>query len=144
VARSPSRRGPKTGPDDLRDEGAEPASTEDASFKHEALFSEAGGVAIAAILHLLRLAGADLVLARHDLDPTQFERAVRAKLNQFTSPSANPEARAAGVAFARHLVEQVLVQIRAQAEVKKSLNASEPNADKTDVGPSPPSSKLLN
>jgi hypothetical protein len=144
VARSPSRCGRKAQGSEARDEGAAPAPTEDTIFKHDGLFTDAGGVAIAAILHLLRLAGAELVLARHDLDPTQFERAVRAKLDQFTSPTANPEARAAGVAFARHLVEQVLTQIRAQAEVKKSLNASDSHADKTGEGPAHPPSKLLN
>jgi hypothetical protein len=144
VARSPSGRGRKAKPNDTRDDVAAAAPAEHAAFQHDGLFTEAGGVAIAAILHLLRLTGAELVLARQDLDPTQFEHAVRAKLEQFTSPTMNPDARAAGVAFARHLVEQVLTQIRAQAEVKKSLNASEPHADKSGTQPTHPPSKLLN
>jgi hypothetical protein len=55
-------------------------------------FTAAGGATVAAILHLVRLMGAELVLARgHDL--AQFEHAVRAKLGEFTSPTADPEAR---------------------------------------------------
>ncbi len=34
----------------------------------------------------------------------------------------NQSARDAGLAFARHLVEQVLTQIRAQVQIKKSLS----------------------
>jgi hypothetical protein len=86
----------------------------------ENIFSEAGGAAVAALLNLLRLLGAELVLVRGS-DNNQFDRAVRAKLCEFTSPTANKEAREIGLAQARHLVEQVLAQIRAQAELKKSL-----------------------
>jgi hypothetical protein len=86
----------------------------------EYMFSEAGGAAVAALLNLLRLLGAELVLVRGS-DNNQFDRAVRAKLCEFTSPTANKEAREVGLAQARHLVEQVLAQIRAQAELKKSL-----------------------
>jgi hypothetical protein len=68
-------------------------------------FTAAGGATVAAILHLVRLMGAELVLARgHDLG--QFEHAVRAKLGEFTSPTADPEARRAGLAHAHHLIEQ--------------------------------------
>jgi hypothetical protein len=72
------------------------------------------------LLHLLGLLGAELVLVPGN-DTNQFERAVRAKLRGFTSPTANKEAREVGLAQACHLVEQVLAQIRAQAELKKSL-----------------------
>src|ERR1700729_3600939 len=83
-------------------------------------FTAAGAATVAAILHLVRLMGAELVLARgHDL--AHFEQAVRAKLGEFTSPTVDPEARRAGLTHARHLIEQVLTQIRAQAELKKSL-----------------------
>jgi hypothetical protein len=80
---------------------------------------------VAALLHLLRLMGAELVLTRGG-EIGQFEQAVRAKIDQFSSPTANQQARHAGLACARHLVEQVLTQIRAQAELKRSLTAMGP------------------
>ena len=94
----------------------------------ETAFTEAGAAAVAALLHLLRLMGAELVLMRPDCDPTRFEQAVRSKIGQFPSPSSNEQAREAGLAHARHLVEQVLMQIRAQAELKKSLSAGQARA----------------
>jgi hypothetical protein len=104
--------------DESADELTSPVSSKVA--RPENIFSEAGGAAVAALLNLLRLLGAELVLVRGS-DNNQFDRAVRAKLCEFTSPTANKEAREVGLAQARHLVEQVLAQIRAQAELKKSL-----------------------
>jgi hypothetical protein len=86
-------------------------------------FTETGGATVAALLHILRLLSAELVLTR-GIDITQFEQAVRSKLGDFTSPTANREAREAGLAQARYLVEQVLTQVRAQAELKKSLSVA--------------------
>jgi hypothetical protein len=97
------------------------ADADAATAGFEAAFSEAGGAAVAALLHLMRLMGAELVLMRPDCDPTPFEKAVRTKIAQFTSPTGNEQAREAGLAHARYLVEQVLLQIRAQAELKRSL-----------------------
>ena len=105
-------------------------------------FSEAGGAAVAAILHLLRLVSAELVL-HHGLDVGRFEEAARKKIDEFTSPTTNPQARDAGLAFAHHLLEQLLVQIRAQAEVKKRLGPSEGTSASASVSVSP-HSKLLN
>jgi hypothetical protein len=68
------------------------------------------------------------VLHRPDPDLERFEQAVRTKIEQFTSPTANQTARDAGLAFARHLVEQVLTQIRAQVQIKKSLSVSRQTA----------------
>ena len=52
-----------------------------------------------------------------------------------------------GLAFATHLVEQVLTQLRAQAEVKRSLakgkSAPRQKAPADDAVP-PPASKFLN
>jgi len=91
----------------------------------EGVFNEVGGVAVAAILNIFRLAAAELVLFRSKAnDPAWFERAVQAKLDQFTSPTRDPYAHEAGLACARHLISQVLMQIRAQADIKKSLTAS--------------------
>jgi hypothetical protein len=101
----------------------------------EGVFNEVGGVAVAAILHMLRLVAADLVLIR-GTDPTRFEEAVHAKLNQFTSPTNDVRARETGLACARHLVDQVLQQIRAQADIKKSLGASDrKSATRNDTEP---------
>jgi hypothetical protein len=104
-------------------------------------FTAAGGATVAAILHLVRLLGAELVLVR-GLNIAEFEQAVRARLGEFTSPTTSHDARQAGLAQARYLVEQVLTQIRAQAELKKSLAG---NQQATEIHPSThPVSKLLN
>ncbi len=110
------RKLPETQNDEARDE-ATPKITDVA-------FSEAGGAAVAAILHLLRLVSAELVLTR-GLSVATFEEAARKKIDEFTSPATHPQAREAGLAFAHHLLEQVLTQIRAQAEVKKSLGTGD-------------------
>jgi hypothetical protein len=90
----------------------------------ETVFTEAGSEAVAALLHLMRLMGAELVLTQPGLDCARFEEAVRAKIQQFTSPTPNPRARETGLAHARYLVERVLLQIRAQAELKRNLTAA--------------------
>lgn len=66
--------------------------------------------------------GGDIVLHRPDADFERFEQAVRTKIEQFTSPTTNQRVRDAGLAFARHLVEQVLMQLRAEVQIKKSLS----------------------
>ncbi len=107
-------------------------------------FTVAGGAAVAAILHLLRVMGAELVLVR-GIEVAQFEQSVRAKLGEFTSPTTNQEALQAGLARARYLVEQVLTQIRAQAELKKSLTVgNEKRPELHSVSSTDPVSKLLN
>jgi hypothetical protein len=93
-----------------------------------AALPEAGSAAIAALLHLIRLMGAELVLAQPGCETERFEQAVRTKIEQFVSPTTNQTARDAGLAFARHLVEQVLTQIRAQAQVKRSLTPGQHTA----------------
>ena len=104
----------------------------------EVTFSEAGGVTVAAVLHLV---SAELVLTR-GLDADRFEAAARKKLHEFTSPTANRDANDAGLTFVQHLVEQVLVQIRAQAELKKRLGSGEHHTDIAQ--PRPPVAKLSN
>ena len=150
MARSTSGRGRKTGGTASGSDHANQSEPEapgqpgDVTGRTEGLFTDAGSVTLAALLHLLRLTGAELVLGRRDLDSGPFENAVRVKIDQFTGPTASPEARAAGLAFARHLVEQVLAQIRAQAEVKKSLNSPDANTDKPNPQAAHPPWKLLN
>ena len=117
-------------------------ATEDDSVPNpaEGVFSEVGGVAVAAILNMFRLVGGELVLLRSkNTDPKWFEDAVRKQLDQFTSPSSDPDVREAGLACARYLVERVLNQIRAQAEIKKTLGASQartdPNSGTEEIAP---------
>ena len=86
-------------------------------------FSESGGVTVAALLNLLRLIGAELVHSQSGCEIERFEQAVRAKIGQFLSPTTNEHARAVGLAHARQLVEHVMAQIRAQAQLQKSLRA---------------------
>jgi len=108
----------------------------------QSAFNEESSVTAAALLNLVRLLGAELVLVR-GLEIGQFERAVRVKLEQFVSPPANPAVRTAGIARARHLVEQVLTQIRAQAEVKSSLTVAK-SQDRSSLTSAPSAAKVLN
>jgi hypothetical protein len=85
-------------------------------------FSEAGGVAMAAILHLFRLVTAELVLHR-GLDMQRLEAAAHQKIVEFSSPTNNQQVKEVGIAFARELLNEVFVQIRAQAELKRRLSA---------------------
>jgi hypothetical protein len=121
-----TRGGPRSDGNELP-EATSPAVTGVAAHEEAGspatAFTEAGGATVAALLHLLRLLSAELVLLR-GIDIAQFEQAVRVKIGDFTSPTANREAREAGLAQARHLVEQVLTQVRAQAELKKSLSTA--------------------
>jgi hypothetical protein len=104
-----------------------PEQSDDDPARPQIAFTEAAGAMVVAVLHLVRLLGAELVLAR-GYDIGHLEQAVHAKLNEFTSPTANQQAREAGLAQARHLVEQVLAQIRAQVELKNSLTVADLSA----------------
>jgi hypothetical protein len=112
-----------------------------------ASFPEAATETIAALLHLFKLIGGELVLNVAGGETDRFERAVRSKITQYSSPTTNPTARKSGLAFATHLVEQVLTQLRAQAEVKRSLargkGAPRQKTQADDAIP-PPTSKFLN
>ena len=83
----------------------------------EIAFTEAGSATVAALLHLLRLLAAELVLFHWRCDVARLEQAVHSKIGQFTSPTTNQQAREAGRAYAQYLVDKVLTQIRAQAEL---------------------------
>ena len=82
--------------------------------------SDEAAAAMAAVLHLLRLVSAELVLYR-GLDVQRLENAMREKISEFTSPIASQGAKEMGLAFARVVVDQILVQVRAQAELKNTL-----------------------
>lgn len=121
----PSRKSAsETHSGDVPPEGSaapEVAAPEESAAEIGAGFPEAATETIAALLHLIRLMGGELVLNIAGGETERFERAVRSKIEQFPSPTSNPAARKSGLAFASHLVEQVLTQLRAQAEVKRSL-----------------------
>jgi hypothetical protein len=131
----------------LPDGSEPPADASDTSPAADigASFPEAATETIAALLHLIKLMGGELVLNVAGGETQRFERAVRSKIAQYTSPTADPSARQSGLAFATHLVEQVLTQLRAQAEVKRSLakGAGSKKVRADDTG-SPPHSKFLN
>jgi hypothetical protein len=110
-------------------------------------FPEAATETIAALLNLIRLMGAELVLNGAGGETERFERAVRAKIEQYSSPTRNQAARQSGLAFARYLVEQVITQIRAQAQVKKSLGKGQSgpqDAARADTIKDPALRKFLN
>ncbi len=110
-----------------------------------ATLPEAATVTLASLVNLLRLMGAELVMMQPESGTERFEQAVRAKIHQFASPTTNQHAHEAGLAYAQHLMEQVLIQIRAQAEVKRSLapahreKTKEPGSETVH-----PTSRLLN
>jgi hypothetical protein len=139
VARRPRRSSGET------EEAAEiPAASALGKAEPAAFFTEAGSAAVASLLHLIKLMGAELVLVRGG-DMAQFEQAVRSKAGDFTSPTPNKQARDAGLAHARQLVEHVLTQIRAQAELRKSLMAGHTDARPGPAAPpAPDTPRLLN
>jgi hypothetical protein len=59
--------------------------------------------------------------AYRGLDVQRLENAMREKISEFTSPIASQGAKEMGLAFARVVVDQILVQVRAQAELKNTL-----------------------
>jgi hypothetical protein len=149
---NPVRKSATGSDDDVVSEGSQPPTSSDAKPAAADIgkdFPEAATETIAALLNLIKLMGGELVLNIAGAETERFERAVRAKIEQYTSPTANAAARKSGLAFASHLVEQVLTQLRAQAEVKRSLGKpqnprrQDANADKASPSPSI-SSKFLN
>ena len=66
--------------------------------------------------------GGDIVLHRPDADFERFEQAVRSQDRAIHQPDYEPARARRGLAFARHLVEQVLMQLRAEVQIKKSLS----------------------
>jgi hypothetical protein len=107
-------------------------------------FDESGRVTLAALLHLLRLMGSELVLTRSQCETGQFETAVRAKIGQFLSPTSDQAAHDAGLAYAKHLMEQVMAQIRAQAQLHKSLKPVPPRKTTAPAAPASSLPRLLN
>jgi hypothetical protein len=68
-------------------------------------------VAIASLVKLINLLGAEMLVGKHRDDFDAFEQSVRAKLYANVQ-GATPEDTAAGVALAHSLIEPVLANLR--------------------------------
>ena len=80
-------------------------------------------VAVASLVKLINLLGAELLVGKHRDDIDEFEQSVRAKLFA-SAPGATPEETAAGVALAHSLIEPVLASLRER--VRQLEDASTP------------------
>jgi hypothetical protein len=72
-------------------------------------------VAMASLVRMISLLGAELLVGRHRDDVDLFEQCVRAKLHAHVE-GVSSEATAAGVALAHGLVEPVLRDLRERAK----------------------------
>lgn len=79
-------------------------------------------VAIASLVKLINLLGAELLVGKHRDDIDAFEQSVRAKLFAHIQ-GASSEDTAAGVALAHSLIEPVLANLR---ERVKQVQAASP------------------
>ena len=68
-------------------------------------------VAIASLVKLINLMGAEMLVGKHRDDVDAFEQSVRAKLYAHVE-GASPADTAAGVALAHSLIEPVLANLR--------------------------------
>lgn len=93
---------------------------------------EATAVAVASLVKMIGLLGAELVVGTHHDDINLIEASIRAKLHA-TVEGVSPEATAAGVALAHRLVEPVLRDLRARAEARMREEG---------VTPSPPAAPV--
>ena len=73
-------------------------------------------VAMASLVRMISLLGAELLVGRHRDDVDLFEQCVRAKLHAHVE-GVSIEATAAGVALAHGLIEPVLRDLRERAKV---------------------------
>jgi hypothetical protein len=90
------------------------------------MISDAGEVkvALASLVKMINLLGAELLVGKYREDIDVFESCVRAKLFANVE-GVSAEETAAGVALAHHLVDPVLKHLRARV---LSLQAAEPAA----------------
>ena len=79
-------------------------------------------VAIASLVKLINLIGAEMLVGKHRDDVYAFEQSVRAKLFAHVQ-GVSPEDTAAGVALAHSLIEPVLANLR---ERVKQVQAASP------------------
>jgi hypothetical protein len=80
-------------------------------------------VAIASLVKLINLLGAEMLVGKHRDDLDAFEQSVRAKLFAHVQ-GVSPEDTAAGVALAHSLIEPVLANLRER--VKQAQAAASP------------------
>ena len=80
-------------------------------------------VAIASLVKLVNLMGAELLVGKHRDDVDAFEQSVRAKLHAHVQ-GVSPEDTATGVALAHTLIEPVLANLRER--VKQAQASSTP------------------
>jgi hypothetical protein len=83
--------------------------------------SDSVRVAIASLVKLINLIGAEMLVGKHRDDVDAFEQSVRAKLYAHLQ-GVSPEDTAAGVALAHSLIEPVLANLRER--VKQAQSAS--------------------
>lgn len=99
---------------------------------------DVAAVALASLVKMVRLLGAELVVGSHNDDINLLESAVRAKLFASVDGVSSPDT-AAGVARAHRLVEPVLRELRARAEAvgreaaRRENESPETTAEKEDV-----------
>jgi hypothetical protein len=79
-------------------------------------------VAVASLVRMISLLGAELLVGKHRDDVDLFEQCVRAKLHAHVEGVSN-EATAAGVALAHGLVEPVLRDLRERAKGLRARQA---------------------
>jgi len=102
---------------------------------------DAGGirVALASLVKMINLIGAELVVGRYREDIDVFESCVRAKLFAHVE-GVSPEQTAAGVALAHSLVDPVLKNLRERVSQLHAAEAAEAAA----LAEAPPAGRLLN
>ena len=98
--------------------------------------SDAVRVAVASLVKLINLMGAELLVGKHRDDLEAFEQSVRAKLHAAVD-GVSPEDTAAGVALAHSLIEPVLASLR---ERVRQTRAAETQA----FAPPPEANRRLN
>ena len=96
-------------------------------------------VALASLVKMINLIGAELVVGRYREDIDVLESCIRAKLFAHVD-GVSPEQTAAGVALAHSLVDPVLKNLR---ERVNQLHAAEV-AEATALAETPPAGRLLN
>jgi hypothetical protein len=82
-------------------------------------------VALASLVKMIGLLGAELVVGTHNDDIDLIETSIRAKLHA-TVEGVSPEATAEGVALAHRLVEPILRDLRARAEARAAKMENNP------------------
>ena len=90
-------------------------------------------VAIASLVKLVNLLGAEMLVGKHRDDLDAFEQNVRAKLYAHVQ-GVSPEDTAAGVALAHSLIEPVLASLRERVRQTQAASATTPPFAASDPG----------